>query len=76
MRLNKRIADLEARQVSLSNLANLSDEELREHAFRLIRQFEAAGVALPLDWREQYDRNEVRFLEWLGAEGEKLACEA
>lgn len=76
MRLAKRICDLEARRASMSALDQLSDEELREHAFRLIRQFEAAGVALPLDWREQYDRNEVRFLEWLGAEGEKLACEA
>lgn len=76
MRLNKRIADLEARQVSLSNLANLSDEELREHAFKLIGQFEAAGVVLPPDWREQYNHSEIRFLEWLGEEGKKLACEA
>ena len=77
MRLNKRIADLEAKQFgTVRTLDHLTDEELEAYSLGLIEQFQALGIALPDDWREQYARSEIRFLEWLEREAkEKLQCE-
>jgi len=75
MRLNKRIADLEARQASETALVHLSDEELDTYGFDLIARFEAAGIALPDDWHEQYSRNKVGFLEGLAEQARELVCD-
>ena len=77
MRLAKRITALEAkRQCTGRSLDHLSDEELDAYALDLIRRFEADGVVLPDDWREQYARSEIRFLEWLESEAKAMiACD-
>jgi hypothetical protein len=77
MRLAKRISDLEAQQGhSFASLNHLSDAELEAYAFNLIERMGTEGVTLPEDWKEQYHRSEIRFLQWLEAEArEVIACE-
>lgn len=77
MRLNKRLADLEAKHCrSFASLDHLSDKELDSYALNLIARIGTEGVALPDDWQDQYQRNEIRFLEWLAGEVRKeLECE-
>ena len=78
MRLHKRLADLEAKHGhSFASLHHLSDEELKGYALNLIARIGTEGVVLPADWREQYHRSEIRFLQWLEAEvRETISCEA
>jgi hypothetical protein len=76
--LHRRIDALEARVPGHNgSLDHLSDEELEGYVLDLIQRFAEAGVKLPQDWREQYDRSAIRFLEWLDREvKEMIACEA
>ena len=68
MRLTKRLAVLEARQHATSRrFDHLSDDELEVRTLSLIAEIGGAGVALPGNWRAQYDRSAIRFLEWLEA---------
>jgi hypothetical protein len=76
--LAKRLGELEVKQRRTSaSFDHLTDEELEAFALDRIVQIGAAGLPLPDDWREQYDRSAIRFLEWLQREVEEMiACEA
>lgn len=76
--LSRRIEALEARAPGYGgSLHHLTDEELEQAALNLVQRFADGGVILPADWREQYDRSCIRFLQWLEREArELLACVA
>lgn len=75
--LERRVVSLEdRRRERFNSLDHLTDKELESVALDLIQRFGDAGVTLPVDWRDQYDRSCIRFLEWLGKEAEALACAA
>ncbi len=72
--MERRLTALETKQSdSCRSLDHLTDEELEQSTLDLIQRFADAGVALPDDWRAQYDRSCIRFLEWLGREAKELA---
>lgn len=72
--MDRRLSALEARTPGHNgSLDHLTDEELEEATLDLIQRFADAGVVLPDDWRVQYDRSCIRFLEWLGREAKELA---
>ncbi|MCK9541578.1 MAG: hypothetical protein M0R03_06050 [Novosphingobium sp.] len=77
MKLAKRVSDLEAKAGHrTTGLDHLTDEELDAVAFKLIQRFADGGVTLPDDWREQYERSPIRFLQWLETQvKEQMACE-
>jgi hypothetical protein len=65
------------RRADAMDLSHLSDEELEALTLDLIQRTADAGVVLPDDWRERYDRSCIRFLEWLDREVKELVeCEA
>lgn len=72
--LDRRLLALEARTPGQNgSLDHLTDEELEQVAFDLIRRFADAGVVLPDDWRVQYNQSCIRFLQWLEREAKELA---